>query len=225
MDLNNPRYRNQGIHVDMVLLTVEDFQIKALLIQRSRDPFVGEWILPGGAVYNNESVDFAAKRELKEKTGLENIYLEQFRAFGEPDRDPRLRMVSIAFLALIDKNKVSILQRTPKTLDARWWNIKHLPDLAFDHKNILFTGLGYLQKKIIDSNIVFELLPKKFIFSELQNVYEIILNKKLDRRNFRRKFLSLGLIEKVGEKLYGKKNRPADYYQFIKRKYMSANIF
>ncbi len=225
MDLKNPRYKNQGIHVDIVVFTVEERKVKNILVKRGHTPYIGEWILPGGAVYKDESVDFAAKRELKEKTGLRNIYLEQFYTFGDPKRDPRKRMVSVSYLALIDKKKVSVLQKTPKTQDAKWWNIKKLPKLAFDHKEIVNLALKRLRIKLMDSNIIYTLLHNEFTLPELQNIYEIILNKKFDRRNFRRKFLNLGLIRKTGNKTEGLQHRPADFYTFRSKKYKEINIF
>ncbi|OIP78462.1 MAG: hypothetical protein AUK17_02160 [Parcubacteria group bacterium CG2_30_44_18] len=209
MDLSSPRYKNQGVHVDMVVFTVDERRVKILLVRRAREPFVGQWILPGGAVYDDESVDAAAKRELKEKTGLGNIYLQQFHAFGDPKRDFRKRMVSIAYLALIDRKKVSVLQKTPKTLNARWAEVGKLPSLAFDHGEIVEFAIGELKKKLMNSNIVLNLLPKKFTLPELHNVYEIILGKMIDRRNCRRKFLRLGLIEKTGRQEKDSLRRPA----------------
>ncbi|MCL5093991.1 MAG: NUDIX hydrolase [Patescibacteria group bacterium] len=224
MDMKNPKYKNQGIHVDMVVFTVDDKKIKTLLVQRGRKPFVGEWILPGGAVYNDESVDFAAERELEEKTGLKDLYLEQLHTFGNPKRDPRKRMVSVAYLALVDKKKVSILQKTSKTLDAKWFDIKKLPDLAFDHKEIVRLAVKSLRKMLIYSNIAYTLLPCQFTLPELQGVYEIILGEKFDRRNFRRKFLNLGLIEATGKREEGMANRPANLYRFKAKKYKAVDI-
>lgn len=224
MDVRNPKYKNQGIHVDIAVFTVEEKKVKILLIKRGREPFVGDWILPGGCVYNDESVDYAAERELKEKTGLKNVYLEQFHIFGSPKRDPRKRMVSVAYLALIDKNKVSILQRTPKTLDAKWFDITKLPELAFDHKNIVNLAIKNLRKLLTFSNIVYTLMPNEFSLPELQSVYEIILGEKLDRRNFRRKFITLGLIESTGKQKTDMPNRPANLYQFRSKEYKEINI-
>jgi 8-oxo-dGTP diphosphatase len=245
MDFKNPRYKNQGIHVDMVVFTVDERKVKILLVRRAKEPFVGQWILPGGAVYNDESVDAASARELKEKTGLKDIYLQQFHAFGDPKRDFRRRMVSIAYLALVDRKKVFVLQKTPKTLDARWFDVKRLPVLAFDHKEMVGIAVAELRKRLANSNVALNLLPKKFTLPELHNVYEIILNKEIDRRNFRRKFLRLGLIRKTGRKegidvrrpapasagggsaSDGKATagKPADYYEFTSAKYKEIDIF
>lgn len=224
MDLQNPLYKKQGIHVDIVVFTVDGKDVKTLLVKRSKKPFVGEWIIPGGAVYNNESIDYAAKRELKEKTGLNNLFLEQFYAFGEPKRDPRQRMVSVAYLALINKNKVNIQQKTPKTMDAGWFSIEEIPDLAFDHNKIVLKALEVLKKKLMDTNIAFEIMPAEFTLAELHFLYETILNKQIDRRNFRRKLLSIGLIESTGEKEEGVSNRPGVLYRFKERKFKEIEI-
>lgn len=224
MDPRNPRYKNQGIHVDMVVFTVDERKVKILLVRRAKEPFVGQWILPGGAVYNDESIDAAAKRELKEKTGLKNIYLQQFHAFGDPKRDFRKWMVSVAYLALVDRKTVSVLQKTPKTLDAQWAEVGKLPALSFDHDEIAEFAIGELRKKLINSNLVFNLLPKKFTLPELHNIYEIILDRKIDRRNFRRKFLRLELIKKTGRKEKDSLRRPADYYEFKSVRYKEIDI-
>ncbi len=222
---------------------MDERKVKILLVRRARKPFVGQWILPGGAVYNDESVDAAARRELKEKTGLKNIYpvrnrtqtqapaisngvyLEQFHVFGKPKRDPRKRMVAIAYLALVDRNKVSVLQKTPKTLNAAWHDIEKLPGLAFDHGEIIKEAVKKLRKKLIDSNIALALLPKQFTLPELQRLYEIILGREIDRRNFRRKFLKLGLIKKTDKKTVGTLYRPANYYSFALGGYREIDIF
>jgi 8-oxo-dGTP diphosphatase len=225
MDMSNPLYKNQGVYVNIVVFTVDEGNVKVLLVQRKVAPYVGEWMLVGGAVYNNESTDTAAARELKEKTGLENLHLEQFYTFNEPDRDPRMRMVSVAYIALIDKSKVEILQQTPKTLDAGWFDINNVPNLAFDHNDMLKKSIKYLRKIVTDTNLVKDILTEKFTMPQLQKVYEIILNKKYDRRNFRRKFLSLGLIEKTGSQQDVKGHRPADYYRFTDKEHKEIEIF
>lgn len=225
MDMSNPLYKNQGIHVDVATFTVENGIVKVLLIKRKNEPFAGEWILPGGAVYNNETTEFAAKRELKEKTGLVGLLLKQFFAFSEPDRDPRMRMVSIGYMALIDKNKVEVLQKTPKTIDAAWFDITHIPPLAFDHSKILNTALIELRKTVSKTNLIKVLLPDKFTLVELQKIYEAIFDEAFDRRNFRRKFLTLDLISPTGQTKEAKGHRPANYYEFIDDANKELEIF
>lgn len=225
MDISNPLYKDQCVYVNVVVFTVEEKNVKALLVKRKVEPFAGEWIIPGGVVYNNESTDFAAIRELKEKTGLEGVHLEQFYAFNEPNRDPRMRMVSIAYLALIDKNRVEILQQTPKTLDAGWFDINSVPNLGFDHNEMLQKAVKQLRKIVSETNLVKNLLPKYFTMPQLQKVYEIILNKEFDRRNFRRKLLNLNLVKKSGGQENAKGHRGADYYRFIDDTHKEIEIF
>jgi 8-oxo-dGTP diphosphatase len=224
MDVANPKYKNQGIHVDVAVFTVDEGVVKTLVVQRAKHQFVGEWIIPGGAVYNDESLDSAAKRELEEKTGLKDIYLEQFHAFGDPKRDPRQRMVSIGYLALVDINKVKVISNTQKTLSAKWVEIDKVPKLAFDHNQIIKAAIAKLRKLIKESNICYSLLPREFTLPELQKTYEIILREKLDRRNFRRKLIGLGLIEKTGKQKSGGANRPANYYKFASKRFKEVNI-
>lgn len=223
MDLSNKKYKNQGIHVDLCILTLDEKKVKVLLIKRAIQPFAGEWTLPGGAVYNDESTDVAAKRELQEKTGIKDIYLEQFYAFSDPKRDPRMRMIAIGYLALIDK--VSVLSKTKKTLDAKWFDINKLPKMAFDHKDILKKGIEKLRQRLQKTNIASCILDNKFTMPELQSIYESVLDKEFDRRNFRKKFLSMGLIEKLNEIQKGSKSRPAIYYKFKNKKYKEVDIF
>jgi len=225
MEFQNPKYKKQYLHADVVIFTVENKQVKILLIQRGRAPYIGRWTLPGGAIYNNESAEAAAKRELKYKTGLKNIYLEQFHTFSNPKRDFRARLVAVAYLALVDKNKVSLLEKTPKTLGAKWFEINKLPPLAWDHQEMIEMAIAKLRRRLMDSNIICELLPRQFTLPELHSAYEIILGKKLDRRNFRRKFLNLGLMEVTGKKERGSRYRPAIYYHFKSEKPQEIGIF
>jgi 8-oxo-dGTP diphosphatase len=225
MDMSNPLYRNQCIYVNIVAFTVEDRKVKVLLVQRKVEPFVEMWIVPGGVVYNNESTDTAAVRELKEKTGLEGVHLQQFYAFNEPFRDPRMRMLSVAYLALIDKNKVEVLQETPKTLDAGWYDINNVPELGFDHNDMLKKAIQRLRQIVTSTNLVKDLLPDNFTLPELQKIYETIIGKEMDRRNFRRKFLNLGLIKKTGKQQVVSGHRPADYYKFVNDRYKEIEIF
>lgn len=224
MKLNDPRYQNQGIHVDVVVFTVSERRIKTLLVKRAKGQFIGEWIVPGGGVYNTESIDNAAKRELLEKTGLSNVYFKQFYTFGDPKRDPRKRMISVAYLALIDEKKVAVLQKTPKTLDATWCDIKKLPKLAFDHKDIINFAVNELRHLLSESNIARSLLPNEFTLPELQEIYEIIMGEKYDRRNFRRKLLSLNVIKSTGNTVSGTAYRPAKLYKFVNSKIREVDI-
>lgn len=225
MDLSNSKYQKQFLHADAVVFTVEDKQVKLLLVRRAKEPYIGEWSLPGGGIYRNETAEQAIKRELAYKTGLQNIYLEEFGVFSDPKRDSRGRIVAIAYLALVDKNKVSLLQKTPKTLGSEWFDIKRLPALKWDHKEIIKLALKNLQKRLLDSNIACRLLPKYFTLPELHKMYELILSQPLDRRNFRKKFLKLDLIEKTKLEERGNKYRPASYYRFKTEQHKEISIF
>jgi 8-oxo-dGTP diphosphatase len=218
-------YKNQGIHVDIALFTVLDGVVKTLLVRRTNEQFIGEWIIPGGCVTNDESVDEAARRELLEKTGIENIYMEQFHAFGAPGRDPRKRMVAIAYLALIDAIKIHLLTKTQKTDKAVWADITDLPELGFDHKDILKSAVDTLRRKLMNSNLAAEVMSKQFTLPELQGVYEIIMGTKLDRRNFRRKFLKMGLIRATGDTIIDGAHRPAKLYTFVSDTYQEVDIY
>ncbi|OGO82332.1 MAG: hypothetical protein A2Y18_03985 [Clostridiales bacterium GWD2_32_19] len=215
MNVDNPLYENQMISVDIVTFTIENGLVKVLLVKRKEKPYSEGWSLPGGRCYNNETMEYAASRELKEKTGLEDLYLKQFGVFSEPKRDIRFRNISIAYLALIDNNKVKVFQQTSKTLDAKWENVQSITNLAFDHNEILAKAVQNLRQEIVKSNIVKFIMPDAFTLPELQNVYEIILDKKFDRRNFRKKFLDLGLIVTTGEKKETVRYRKPNFYKFI----------
>lgn len=199
-----------------MIFTIIDDRLKILLIKRGTKPFRGKWALPGGRVEINEPLEEAAKRELKEETGVKNLYLEQLYTFGDPFRDPRGRVVSVAYFALVGK----ILKLKPDTdaEEASWFSPKLLPKLGFDHNKIISYALKRLRWKLEYTNIAYGLLPKYFTFSELQRVYEAILAKKIDKRNFQKKIFSLGLIVKTNEKRRGLPHRPPFLYKFKKRK-------
>lgn len=216
MDKNNPLYANQGLHVINALFTVEDGKFKVLLIKRSNEPFKDKWILIGGACYNNETTDEAMKRELFEKTGLKNINFELFNVYSDPNRSPLMRMFAVAYIGVIDCKKVNVLKHTTKTKDADWFLIDRIPPLAYDHDVILKDAINYLKKRLFDSTILENLFPKHFTLPQLHKAYESILEKKIDRRNFRKKLLQDKIIEDTGlyEDESGKK--PAKLYKFGK---------
>ena len=226
MDINNPLYKNQGIHVVCVLFTVKDGNVKILLAKRSNKPYVDTWMLPSGAAYNNEDCETAMSRELLEKTGISGVYLEQFHVFSNPKRSPLMRMIAVCYIGIIDSDKLKITKKTEKTQDVEWFNLEEVPtELAYDHKEILLEAIEYIKKKIMRTNIVKTLLPEYFTLPELQKVYEAILNKKFDRRNFRKKFLKLNLIEDVGLKGENNGHRPAILYKFIDNIEYDSDIF
>lgn len=216
MKKSNSLYKNQGIHVITAIFTVEQGVTKVLLVKRKNEPFKGDWILTGGALYNNEDLEAGAKREIFEKTGIENIEIEQFKAFGKVDRSPVMRMVAVAYIGVIDSSRVKVLRETLSTSNADWFPIDKIPGLGFDHEEILDEALLYLQTKIVSTDILKALFPNEFTLPEIQKTYEAILNKKFDRRNFRKKLLTLKLIEdtKRTGKFEGKK--PAKLYKFKK---------
>ena len=216
MKKSNSLYKNQGIHVITAIFTVEQGVTKVLLVKRKNEPFKGDWILTGGALYNNEDLEDGARREIFEKTGIENIEIEQFKAFGKVDRSPVMRMVAVAYIGVIDSSRVKVLRETLSTSNADWFPIDKIPGLGFDHEEILQDALLYLQTKIVSTDILKALFPNEFTLPEIQKTYEAILNKKFDRRNFRKKLLTLKLIEdtKRTGKFEGKK--PAKLYKFKK---------
>lgn len=214
MEVNNPLYKNQGIHVIASIFTVEKGITKVLLIQRKNKPFEGMWALVGGALHNDEDLSVGASREVYEKTGIDNIELSLCNVFGNVDRSPVMRMVAVSHLGVIDSAKVKFLKETLKTSNADWFSIDNIPSLAYDHNEILKDALEKLKVEITRSNILKSLFPSGFTLPELQKVYESILGKSLDRRNFRRKILSLDLIEDTGKEIKFEGKKPAKLYQF-----------
>jgi len=204
-----------SVTVDIILFTITEETLKVLLVKRRIEPFRNMWALPGGFVGMNETLDQAAKRELQEETGVKEHYLEQLYTFGEPERDPRGRVITISYFALINSKNLKLKADTD-VIEAEWFSIDNLPELAFDHKEILNYALERLRYKLEYTTVAFQLLPKKFTLTELQKAYEIIFNKSLDKRNFRKKILSLGLIEETKETSKGA-HRPAKLYSFTKQ--------
>ncbi|MBR9691782.1 NUDIX hydrolase [Candidatus Woesearchaeota archaeon] len=205
------------VTADAVVFTILNKELKILLIKRKIPPFKGKFALPGGFVHINENLEHGAKRELEEETGVKNILLKKLHAFGNVGRDPRGRVVTIPFLALIAGEKVKLHASTDAEL-AKWQSFYRLPELAFDHKKILDNALSHLRFEIQNTNIAFQIMPAEFTLTELQNAYEIILDKKLDKRNFRKKLKELNILKKMpGTKMEGA-HRPAQLYSFKKAK-------
>ncbi len=201
------------VTVDLVIFTIQDHRLMALLIRRKIPPFQNQWALPGGFVLEGESLEQAARRELDEEAGVRNIYLEQLYTFGDPGRDPRAQVVTIAYTALIASDAITLRARTDAA-DARWFDMADLPRLAFDHRKILDYALERLRNKLEYTTVGFQLLPKKFTLTDLQRVYEAILGKTLDKRNFRRKIALLGILEALNERRSQGVARPARLYRF-----------
>ena len=216
MELKNPLYQNQGIHVISTIFTIEKGVPKVLLIKRKNEPYKGMWALVGGALYNNETLDEGIEREIFEKIGIKLNNKEIFGIFSDVDRSPLMRMIAIGYIGLVDTRKVEVLRNTPKTSDAEWYPFDKIPSLAYDHNVIIKEGVNYLKNKILNSNILKDIYPNGFTLPELQQVYEIILGKGLDRRNFRKKMINLNLIYDTGKAIKYEGNKPAKLYKFKK---------
>lgn len=212
------QYPRAALTVDCVVFGLADSQLKLLLIERGLEPFKGKWALPGGFVRVDETVDAAARRELQEETGLHDLFLEQLYTFGRVDRDPRERVVSVAYYALV-KEAAHETRAATDASDAKWFPVSRLPKLAFDHAEIVATALQRLKNKVRYEPIGFELLPEKFTLSQLQDLYEAILGASLDKRNFRKKVLGFGLLVPLKEKQMSGRHRPAQLFCFDAEKY------
>jgi 8-oxo-dGTP diphosphatase len=193
--------------------------LSVLLIKRNIDPFKNNWALPGGLVGNNESLEDAVQRELKEETGISINYLEQLYSFGKPGRDPRNRVISITYYGLV-KPEAFEVQAATDAAEAAWFNIKKIPPLAFDHDNIISAAHERVKSKILYQPVGFELLEEKFPFSELEKLYMAVLDREIDRRNFKKKVIKFGFLEETAEKqvLEGA-GRPGNLFSFNKEKY------
>lgn len=210
------KYAHAVIAADVVIFTIEEGSLKVLLIQMKKHPYEKAWALPGGLVGAEESLDAAARRHLEGKTGVGRVYLEQLAAFGDPKRDPFGRVVSVAYFALIPIGRRE-LKTSEEYGGVAWFSAGKLPSLAYDHKDIFATALARLQAKLEYTNIVYSLMPLEFTLSELQRVYEIILDKPLDKRNFRKKLEQLKLLIKAKGKRAEGAHRPAQLYSFQSR--------
>jgi 8-oxo-dGTP diphosphatase len=213
-------YSRAALTVDCVVFGFDDGALKILLIRRGIEPFKGAWALPGGFVRTDETLDAAALRELQEETGLKKVYLEQLYTFGGIDRDPRERVVSVAYFALV-RRADHIPTGDTDAAEAAWFEAEKVPTLAFDHAEVLQTALERLRGKIRWQPVGFELLPKKFTLSQLQTLYEAILGRELDKRNFRKKLLTLDLLLPLEETTTAASRRPAQLFQFDTRKYQT----
>jgi len=209
-------YARPAVTVDITIFTVRNDELNVLLIKRAEKPFQGEWALPGGFVTENEGLEAAAERELVEETGVSGVYLEQLFTFGAPGRDPRGHTVTVAYSALIPSDNLELTASTDAE-GVAWFSIDKLPDLAFDHDEILETSLDRLVAKLEYSTIAFQLMPESFTLTELQHVYELIERKEIDKRNFRKRILALAAIEPTGEEKREGPHRPAKLYRVIDR--------
>lgn len=207
-----------AVTVDCVVFGLDDEALKVLLIRRDLSPFEDKWALPGGFVRLEETVDDAARRELLEETGMERVFLEQLYTFGAIDRDPRERIITVAYYALVRLSNHRVQAET-NARDAAWFAMDDLPLLAFDHDQILETAHQRLQGKVRYQPIGFELLPQKFTLTQLQKLYEIVLSRVLDKRNFRKKILGMGILEELDDVETEVAHRAARLYRFNKKEY------
>ena len=204
------------VTVDIVMFALHDWELRVLLVQRGIPPFEGRWALPGGFVLEHESLEAAALRELEEETGVRDVYLEQLYTFGEPRRDPRGRVITVAYYALLTTDVAPLVAGTDAGA-ARWMPARAHPPLAFDHERILGYALERLVTKLEYTTAGFRLLPKKFTLGQLQRVYEAVLGRPLDKRNFRRKMALLGVLKPLEEWAQEGPSRPARLYRFSAR--------
>jgi 8-oxo-dGTP diphosphatase len=218
-------YPHPAVTVDCVVFTIIEQRLSVLLVQRKRAPFKGKWALPGGFIQIEESLENAARRELSEKTGVSDVFLEQLYTFGDLNRDPRERVVTVAYYALVDwETRELRAAGQTGTAGVGWFALRELPELAFDHQRIIDMALTRLRGKLEYTTVGFELLPEKFTLTELQRVYEIILDRPLDKRNFRKKMKELEktLLTKLPEKRMKGVHRPAQLYSFRRREPTAA---
>ena len=208
-----------ALTVDCVIFGLdESHKLKVLLIQRAHAPFKGQWVLPGGFVDMEEGLEAAALRELEEETGVKGVFIEQLYTFGDPGRDPRGRVVSVAYFALVNLEEHPV-EASSDARRVKWFETDNQPQLAFDHKNILQVAIARLRAKVRYQPIGFELLPEKFTIPQLKILYDAIYQKELDRRNFRKKILSMNILEKLDEKDKTSSRKGAFLYRFDKAKY------
>jgi 8-oxo-dGTP diphosphatase len=212
------QFARPALTVDIVVFALDERDLQVMLVQRELAPFAGDWALPGGFVRVEETLDAAAARELREETGLGNIFLEQLFTFGAVDRDPRERVVTVAYFALVNLAGHAVAASTDAR-SAAWFAINDAPPLAFDHQQILDVALERVRAKVRYQPLGFELLPENFTLRQLQHLYEIILDRPLDKRNFRKKVLSMGIIKETSEIETDVAHRAARLFRFDKKAY------
>ncbi|OOZ36875.1 NUDIX hydrolase [Solemya velesiana gill symbiont] len=206
------QYPHPAVTTDVVVFTLRDERLQLLLVKRGGEPFKGSWALPGGFLDIDEDLESCAKRELQEETGVSGVYLEQLFTFGKPDRDPRERVISVAYYALIPSDRLE-LKASSDAADADWFPLDELPELAFDHNQVIRIAHERLVSKLSYSTIAFQFMPEAFTLSELQSVYEILRNEPLDKRNFRKWISTLDQVEETGEQRRTGQHRPAKVYR------------
>jgi 8-oxo-dGTP diphosphatase len=213
----HPSPQDIKVAVDAAIFTVRDGKFMTLLIQMKKDPYAGKWAFPGGLLDDDETCMAAAKRILQDSTGVKDAYLEQLASFDIPARDPFGRVISVAHFALMHGGDVE-LRTAEKYAAVRWWPVTKLPSLAYDHADIARVAVDRIRAKLEYTNVVWSLLPKTFTLAALQAVYEAILGRTLDKRNFRKKVLASGLLDATGKMEKGASHRPAELFRFSKRR-------
>lgn len=211
-------FARPALTVDCVVFGLDDDDLKVMLIERGVVPYKGMWAIPGGFVRVDETLETAARRELEEETGIRDVFLEQLYTFGDVDRDPRERVVSVAYYALTNLIGHDVDARTDAS-NAAWFALGDLPDLPFDHASIVETALDRLRGKLRYQPIGFELLPHLFTLTQLQRVYEIVLDREIDKRNFRKKILAMEILKDTGKVEKDVAHRAARLFRFDKRAY------
>lgn len=209
----------KNLSVDCVIFGFKKQKLNVLLIKLNVDPGKGQWVLPGGNIRTDEGLDEAANRVLQDLTSIEKLYMEQLYSFGDVNRFPLFRVITIAYYALVKPERYKF-SPGPKASKVNWFQINEVPDLPFDHNKILNEALKELKRNIRYKPIGFELLPKKFTLTDLQTLYESILERELDKRNFRKKILSMHLLEKLEEKQTGVPHRAPRLYRFDRKNYL-----
>lgn len=212
------QFPRPALTVDCVVFGLDEEDLKVMLIERDVEPFAGRWAIPGGFVRVDEDLESAARRELVEETGITDVFLEQLYTFGSVDRDPRERVVSVAYYALTNLLGHDV-HATTDARNAAWFAMSDLPELPFDHENILTVAHERLRNKVRYQPIGFELLPERFPLRQLQRLYEIILDRELDKRNFRKKILSMGILKDTQKIETDVAHRAARLYRFDERAY------
>jgi len=206
------------VSVDSVIFGYTEGELKVALIERKKPPFVGMWCIPGGFMEGSETVEETAFRELKEETGIEDVYLEQFGVFNKPGRDPRGQTLTVALFALINSDQCHLVA-SEDAAKAKWWPAYKLPPLAFDHEEIYPKALEALRVALRTRPLAFELLPSQFTLTQLQTLYEQVFGITIDKRNFRKKVTKMDFIQPTGKKTAGEKHRPAMLYQYNPKRY------
>jgi 8-oxo-dGTP diphosphatase len=215
-------YPRPALTTDCIIFGFDGNMLNVLLIERKNEPYKGYWAFPGGFVNMDEDTETGAKRELYEETGLEDVYIEQLYTFSDTDRDPRGRVISVTYFALVRSNMYSPVA-SDDAKSTQWFPIHQLPSLAFDHEKIFETAFSRLKNKIRYQPVGFELLNKQFTFPELQRLYEVILDIQIDRRNFRKKMLNTGLLIPMDNKQPNVPHKAARYFRFDSEKYQELS--